>query len=130
MESRSCFDNKILDHLRIIAEDVPAVNSSRICAAIVHHKKIVSIGINSRKTDTWAARFSKNPLATCIHAEVAAIKAAVNRIGKDALKDCSIYISRRKLINGKWVDGLAKPCSGCQKAIDFFDIKKVVYTYE
>lgn len=124
----SSFDEKILATLRIMAEDVTPVNSSRIAAAIVLDKNIVSFGVNSRKTDTWAFYYSKHPEAICVHAEVAAIKNAVKRVGISVLENSTLYIARRKKSNDIWVDGNCCPCAGCQKAIKHFKIKKVIYT--
>lgn len=127
---------RILAHLHTIAEDVPAVRSSRHAASLVVNGNIISIGVNSYKTDPMAVRYARNEKADCLHAEVSAIKNAAKRMPYRDFKKSSLYVVRakshyankKKTPNGYWGD--SKPCSGCMSAIRAFEIKHIVYSCE
>jgi tRNA(Arg) A34 adenosine deaminase TadA len=120
----------IIKTLEKIAEDASPISAARIAAAIVYKGEILSIGVNSYKSDPLQAKFSKNEHAIYLHAEIAAIKKALKRVSRDDLKKCTLYIVRRKKHNGIMCNGLAKPCAGCQRAIDTYQIPCVFYTKE
>lgn len=48
----------------------------------------------------------------------------------DKITRCSLIIVRAKKINGVFRMGMAKPCKGCQKAIEVFQIRRVFYSTE
>lgn len=124
-------DQKILQYLRTIAEDVPPVNSARIAAAIVYKKDIVGVGVCSRRSDPLQKRYGKVPEAIYLHAEISAIKNSIKRMqGMTFLRNSTLYIARRKIVDGAFVDGLACPCVGCKRAILSFEIPNVVWTDE
>lgn len=118
----------IIKALTRIAEDVAPVSNARIAAAIVYKGDIISIGVNSYKTDPLQAKYSKNEHAIYLHAEIAAIKKAKKILTNDQLRKSELFIVRRKTNNGVFCDGLAKPCSGCQRAIETYGISKVHYS--
>lgn len=118
----------IIKTLTRIAEDVAPVSNARIAAAIVYKGDIISIGVNSYKTDPLQAKYSKNEHAIYLHAEIAAIKKAKKILTNDQLRKSELFIVRRKTNNGVFCDGLAKPCSGCQRAIETYGISKVHYS--
>lgn len=120
--------SEIVKTLTRVAEDVAPVSNAKIAAAIVYKGSIVSIGVNSYKSDPLQAKYSKNHHAIYLHAEIAAIKKAKKVLTTDELARASLYIVRRKTHNGLLCDGLAKPCAGCQRAIDTYKISKVYYT--
>lgn len=122
-------DERILHQLRCIAEDMNNDRLPRIAAAIVYKKEIVGYGVCCRRSDPLQKRFGRTSDAIFLHAEIAAIKNSIKRIGNiEFLKSSTLYIARRKNMCGEFVDGLSKPCAGCQRAIDNFKIKRVVYT--
>lgn len=123
---------KMLQTLSKIAEDVPIAGRARIAAAIVYKNEIVSIGTNQRKSHPLQAKFSRHYQAIHIHAEIDAIARAVKRIDARRLAQSTLYVARAKLdsTGGNWMWGLAKPCSGCTRAIASFDIKNVVWTLD
>lgn len=99
-------------------------------AAIIVDKKgmVVSYGMNSRKSDPLAAKYGRHPDAIYPHAELAAIKSAVDYFRLDGLEElyeCTMYVAR-VLKNGE--PALAKPCIGCQRAIQEFGITNVEWT--
>lgn len=64
-----------------------------------------------------------------LHAEIDAIRKAIRRIGKDRLRDCSMYVARWKRTQTQEdVQGLAKPCKGCSKALEVYGIADVYWT--
>lgn len=104
---------------------------AKLSAAIVHKGRIIAIGMNKMKSHPFQARFGKNKDAIFLHAEIAAIKNALRILDAKDLKNTSLYICRVKKEERDrqdWVDGLAKPCPGCLRAIAEFGIKQVVYT--
>lgn len=123
-------DKRVLDTLRLIAEDIPPINSSRIAAAIVISGKVISLGHNQKKTHPMQSRFRRysNIETNWQHAEIAAISNALKKIHPDELKKATLYIARRKSLNKEWVDGNCCPCKGCQSAINYYGIKRVVHT--
>ena len=127
-------EKRIMDFLRRQAIDVEPVKSSRMAAAIVYKNNVISVGHNSRRTHPFQARYGKNPMAICMHAEINAIKNALNHLEVNDFKKTTIMIYRVKKQNGlrkaAWVDGMAKPCEGCARAIMEFGIKKIVYSTE
>lgn len=120
----------IIKLLERVAEDVSPIRTARIAAAIVYRGEIISVGVNSYKSDPLQAKYSKNEHAIYLHAEIASIKKALKRINKHELKKCDMYIVRRKIHNGAMCNGLAKPCQGCQRAIDTYGIQNVFYTLD
>jgi deoxycytidylate deaminase len=104
--------------------------NARVCAAVVDKTTVVSFGFNKMKTSPWAARFSKAPEAIFVHAELAALKAALAKTDPAGM---SLYIARAKYTDETktaFTRGLAMPCEGCRKAIQEFKIKEVYYTLD
>lgn len=118
----------IIRTLETIADDVVPVSNAKIAAAIVYRGDIISIGINRLKTDPMQARFAKNEHAIYLHAEIDAIKKALKRLSSAEMKKSELYIVRRKRINGEQSSALAKPCCGCQRAIETYGIQSVIYS--
>ena len=126
-------DNRIMSFLRRQAIDVKAVKSSCIAAAVTIRNDIISLGHNQRRTHPFQARYCKNPEAIYLHAETNAISNALNHVSKRDLASATLYIRRVKLLtkdDTEFVDGMAKPCAGCMRAIIAFGLKKVVYSTE
>ena len=123
---------EIQDEIFKLAQSVEPVRGARIAAAVVRKGKVVSYGYNHKKTHPFQAQFRKNKDAVFFHAEVHAIKNALKSIDVEDLSKCELYIVRAKRdkANRKWITGMSKPCSGCQKCIDLFDLKSVYYSIE
>lgn len=123
-------NNGILHTLAKVAAANPNP-TEKLAAAIVCRNRIISIGMNSMKTHPLQAKYGKNVHAVFLHAEIAAIKNALREIEVDDFSKCDIYIARikkEKPFSKKFVWGLAKPCSGCERAIAEFGLKRVIYT--
>lgn len=124
-------DRRIMQFIRRQAIDVEKVSNARIAAGIAIKGTLISTGKNSRRTHPFQKQFSKNDHAIFLHAETCAISNSLNHVAKEDLKKATLFIHRVKLPNKDsldYVDGLAKPCSGCMSAIVAFGIRKVVYS--
>lgn len=123
---------EIQDEIFKLAQSVEPVRGARIAAAVVRRGKVISYGYNHKKSHPFQTRFCKNRHAVFFHAEVHAIKNALKSVDVEDLSKCELYIVRakRNSTNRKWITGMSKPCSGCQKCIDLFDLKSVYYSIE
>ena len=126
---------KTIKLLMLIAKDQPGAANQQLAAAVIYKNQIISIGFNSYKSHPFAAKFSKSPDAIYLHAETDAIYKATKRLSKEELKKSTIVIVRhkQKITNHKKqylsdIYGSAKPCIGCQKCINEYGFKKVIYT--
>lgn len=125
--------DKISSLLCAMAEDIQyPVKCFRLAAAVLYKRNVVSFGTNSYKTDPFQSRYRKNPNAIFLHAEVAAIKNALKRIEVTDLKWCELMVVRvkRNDKNTKFIPAMAKPCSGCERCLAEFGIKRILYTSE
>lgn len=135
-----------MNRLFKIAEAIEPVGSAKLASAVVINNKEIAHGFNSWKTQPLQKRFAGPddeaqgmlkqrtrerangryiPNAKiCGHAEIMAIKNSLRHIDVDDLTRATLYIVRHK--NNGW--GLAKPCTACQRAIDTFGIKRVIYS--
>lgn len=100
----------------------PVKGLPRMAAVIADGKRVVSIGLNSRKTHPLAARYGRNPEALCIHAEIAAIASA-----RESVDGMTMYIAR---VRKDGHPALAKPCIGCAMALAAFGISDVHFTVD
>lgn len=119
----------------LILEDIAKENKNKynafMSAAVVHKKEIISIGTNQEKTHPLQERFSKNPHAVYLHAEISAIARALRVVDENFLSKCDLYVMRVKKDNKKnFVRGMAKPCEGCSQAIQHFCFKNTYYTLD
>jgi tRNA(Arg) A34 adenosine deaminase TadA len=104
----------------------PVEGLPRMAALIVSRRgHFISLGFNSRKSDPLAAKYGRHPDAIYPHAEIAAIKNALKLIDEEALESCTMYIARVKKDGSP---ALAKPCSGCQRALLQFGLENVEWT--
>lgn len=126
---------RYLNLLSKIAADVvtPAVNNAKLAACIVYKNDIVSFGVNEMKSHPFQARYGKNKDSVYLHAETSAIKNALKYISQSELESSTLYICRVKysdFTKAKMMFGLSKPCPGCFRCINTYNIKKVIYTLD
>jgi deoxycytidylate deaminase len=127
---------KVLDLLSVVAEGVARNTTSsgaRLAAAIVHKNRIISVGVNQKRSHPFQAKYSTNEDAIFLHAETDSIRTALRYLAEKDFTKSTLYVCRIKHADGPdtpLIWGLAKPCIGCQRAIATFDIKKVVYSEE
>lgn len=118
---------KIVDQLFVLARDSQKYARARICAAVVHNRRIVSYGFNQERTNILQRRFKKNIHAEYLHAEIDAIKNAIKCSSYDVIKNSTLYVVRAKVLNGEFIKAESKPCVGCKSCIEFHNMKKMVY---
>ncbi len=120
----------IFSTLFTLAKDAEVTANARIATGIFMRNKLISFGFNSMKSHPFQKRFGKNSKCIYLHSEISAIKNALKTIKINDLKKCNMYICRAKLTkpDGYFVTGLAKPCSGCERAIRTFEVKNVYFS--
>lgn len=102
----------------------PIEKLPQLGAVLAYRKRVISIGMNRSKTHPFQKLHAKNIDAICLHAEIDAIKNAIKQ-GVTDFSGLTLYVAR---VKKDLTTGLAKPCKGCQRAIDKYGIKEVVYT--
>lgn len=126
--------DKMFQELKLIAQDLTPVGQARIAAALVVKRDVLAYGTNKSKTHPMQKKYGRNIHSICLHAEIDCIRNALMRHkDPEILKKATLYIVRakKKKNNDKgYVFGLAKPCEGCQRAIEAFGIKRVIYSIE
>lgn len=116
----------MLDTAIAIARANPIEGLPKMAAVIARRSKIVSVGLNSHKTDPLQSRYSRHPLSICKHAEIDAIKNALKNKKVQSLKGATIYVARIRKDNEV---ALAKPCTGCEKALAAYGITRAYWTH-
>jgi len=128
--------NKVEKHLPTLlslAENIEEpVRCFRLAAGVVYKNMLVSVGVNSYKTDPFQARYGKHEHAIHLHAEVSAIKNALRQLNVEDLQKASLIVVRvkRKDHKAPYEPAIARPCTGCLRCIVEFGIKNVYYTGE
>lgn len=125
--------DKYLSSLITIAQDVLPVGHAKVAACIVYKGEIISIGYCSYKTHPLQKRYGRNVHSSFLHAEVDALVKAQKRVLSRgiSLKKCTMYVARVKrpyAFSIEWTTGLAKPCSGCERALTDAGLTRIVYT--
>lgn len=109
------------------------LNRAKLAACLVIRNEIISVGFNSYKTHPLQKKFAKNIEAIFKHAEVDCIINALRHVEQEELAKATLYVYRVKKLtkdNNFWSDGYAEPCIGCKSAIEYFKIKKAVFSTE
>lgn len=123
---------RIVDMLTRLAIENPGVQGRfKMAAGIVYRKHLIATGVNSYKTHPLMNEWGKNEDSIFLHAEIDAIKNALRLIDTQQLSKCDMYIvrvKRKSPSNRAFVHGLAKPCSGCKRAIANFNLRNVFWT--
>jgi len=109
-----------------IARDLQPTGKARLAACIVKRNRLVSIGVNCKKSHPMAAKYGSHEHKIYLHAEVNAIKNALRVLHN--LQGCTLYVARAKYVNGYMTYGLAKPCIGCASCIVEFGVKDVIWS--
>ena len=123
-------NKRLLDNLFKIARDNDPVAGGRLAACVVYKNQIIAYGFNQAKTHPFQAQYSKNEESIYWHAETNAIHNALRVLSETELAKCTLYVARARyeLNTPNWTWGNSKPCQGCSKCIDKYNIKRVVYT--
>jgi tRNA(Arg) A34 adenosine deaminase TadA len=103
-----------------------------MAAMVTRKRTVLGVGLPESKTHPLAEKFSKNPKAIYLHAEINAIVNALRIVNVEELYDCEMYVARVKYdkggISSTLIPGLAAPCEGCMRALLQFKIRKVHFT--
>lgn len=122
---------RYLKILKTLAEDHDGASNAKVVAVLLHKGIPVSFGFNQYKSHPFAAKYSKHDEAIFFHAETDCIQKATKKLSESELKKCTLIVCRVKQdLKGNYLFGNAKPCSGCSKCIDRYNLKKVVYTID
>ena len=126
---------KYINLLSKIATDIvnPVGGNARLAACIVYKNDVVAFGVNQMKSHPFQAKYGKNSDSVFLHAETSAIKNALKYISHDELEKSTLYICRVKYMDHtkkKLIFGLSKPCPGCFRCINTFNIKQVVFSLD
>lgn len=127
--------HKYLNILSKLAADIanPVSGNARLAACVVYRNDIVSFGINEMKSHPFQAKYGKNSNSVFLHAETSAIKNALKYLAQSELSKATLYICRVKFHDpskNKMIFGLSKPCPGCFRCINTFNIRSVIYTLD
>ena len=134
-ESSGIKHSKYINILSKMAADIvnPVAGNARLSSCIVYKNDIVSFGVNEMKSHPFQAKYGKNFNSVYLHAETSAIKNALKYLTQTELSKATLYICRVKFHDpskNKMIFGLSKPCSGCFRCINTFNIRKVIYTLD
>lgn len=125
-------DPKIKKMLLRLAVENPGIQGRfKLAAGIVYRGHLIATGVNSYKTHPLMWEWGRNEESIFLHAEIDAIKNALRLITQEQLAKCDIYVVRVRRPHSTskdWVEGLAKPCCGCRRAIESFNLKRVFWT--
>lgn len=116
---------------RLAIENPGVQGRFKLAAGVVYRKQLIATGINSYKTHPIMYQWGKNKDAIHLHAEIDAIKNALRLITQEQLAKCDLYVVRVKykdLRKKNWTYGIAKPCDGCKRAIESFNLRNIYYT--
>lgn len=122
-------DEKYMAFVRRLAIDNKM--KTKLAACLVIRNEVISVGYNSDKSHPLQKRFGKNSESIFKHAEIDCIVNALRHVDEEDLKFATLYVyrvKRKSKGDNNWIDGMAEPCPGCQKAIEHFGIKKTVYS--
>jgi tRNA(Arg) A34 adenosine deaminase TadA len=103
-------------------------NRIKLAAGVVYKNRLVAVGVNSYKSHPLMSKFGKNPEAIYLHAEVDAIKNALRVLSLQELEKSDILVVRVKKDGHDYKTCLAKPCEGCMRAIEAFNLRNLYYT--
>lgn len=117
--------------LKDVAEQVVPTSGSRHAAALLYKGRVISIGINSRKTHSFAAEYGKCEGCEQFHAETHAIHQGKRLLS--SLERCTLIVVRAKKVKAKdahYVFGSSRPCAGCMRCIQDHNVRTLVYSEE
>lgn len=100
-------------------------------ALISYKNHVISVACNRIKSHPFQKKFGRAEEAIFLHAEVSAISQALKRITLKQLSKSVMHVVRVSInSDDNPFFCYSKPCKGCMRAIEEFDIQKVLYTNE
>lgn len=118
---------KIAETLLKIAESVPKVGAGKLASALMYKGRVISFGVNSKRTHPIAKQFNRYPY---LHAETEALIRGAKILTEREMSKSSLYVVRVKMSDQKGmpVMGMSKPCDGCLHCASHYGISKIVYS--
>lgn len=119
---------QIIDRLFELSKQKDKVSGASIVACLTY-KNFLFFGENQMKTCPFQCEFAKNSEAQFIHAEVDVIKQARKFLTEKEFKRATLIVVRAKQDpeSKDYVFGCSKPCCGCERCINEYSIKNVIY---
>lgn len=112
-----------------IAKQNPGFGNARIGAVLVCKNKVVTTADNNnRKSHPIMQEYGRNADAIYPHAEIALLLNA-ERLGFETWHKATIYIARIATFHNIELPANVKPCEGCFKAIRYYGVEKVFWTF-
>jgi len=112
--------------------NTPKFAHARICAVLTYRGKVVAIATNNNpRSHPQAARWGRTAHSIYPHAELKAILRA-EADGFYKWEKATLWIARAAdpMNNKHMVPALARPCEGCWRAIEAYQIGNVVWTID
>lgn len=108
-----------------VAEANPIVDLPRMAAILSYKGEVMSIGLNKRKTHPLQKKYSKNAHSLWLHAEIDCIRNALRSYSRAEISNFTLHVARLRKDS---LPAKAKPCTGCQRALEDYGITKVIWT--
>lgn len=115
---------KYIKFLEKVADSSEEVGGSKHAACLVYKKKVLSWGVNKEKSHPLQLEFSDHPEKIYLHAEIDCLVKSIRDFDEKLIEKSTLYIARFAPSGVL----LSKPCKGCQRAIKFYNIKKVIHS--
>lgn len=123
-------DSRVFDELWERAWEHAQPGQSKHAAVLVGPYGYRFYGTNKMKTHPLQQRFAKNMEAVFLHAEIDAIVSFLREQPIYELNRYDLYVCRVRWEGRQQLWGNSKPCLGCRRAIESFDIRSVFYTLD
>lgn len=108
-----------------VSQEADSNCSFLLGAVIVLGSRVISTGACTTKTHPRNPKTKATTLKDQLCAEIVAILRAIKILSAAKIKDCNIYVTRRRKNGTK---ALAKPCEHCQGFLKEIGIRSVFYT--
>lgn len=102
--------------------------SARLCAVITVGGSIVSTGHNKMASNSFVEQYARDACRpfTNMHAEMAAVQAALRQASPEKLVGAKIFVART-LRNA---EAMARPCRLCEQMLRRHGVKRAYYTID
>ena len=109
-----------------LAADLSPMTRGKHGAQIYLGNTLLASGVSSLRTHPLQAKFGRNPDAICLHAEIAAIVAAIRRLSNGDFSRATLYVARWNNNDVRY----SRPCAGCERALVAFGFCAVYYSID
>jgi tRNA(Arg) A34 adenosine deaminase TadA len=116
-------NNRFINYAYTASYETPPKCTFPIGAAVALGSRLISTGMCTTKTHPENPKINTKKTQLC--AEVLAAIRARKIVGSERLKDCTLYVTRRRADGSM---GLALPCEYCRAFLKKMGIKRIFYT--